>query len=82
MATGGRTTVEELLVNLQSRQEAKAEVNHKVFIALHEIVNKLGSTVVDLSNKSVNSTHAKASSSSWNREGGQHKGDNTQRFYG
>lgn len=58
--------MEELLVNLQRRQEADAEENRKAIMALHEIVDKLGSRVVDLSSKSTISNCGEASSSSWN----------------
>jgi len=72
MATGGRAMIEQLLVNLQRRQEVDAEENHKAFAALHDIVDKLGSTVVDLSKSSLESVHGEALASSWNRDPGQH----------
>lgn len=53
MATGGRSTMEDLLVNLQCQQEADADENRKAIAALHSIVDKLGSTVIDLSKKSI-----------------------------
>lgn len=72
MVTGSCNSIEDLLVNLQRRQEANAEANRKAFVALHDIVDKLGSTVVDLSSQTVSSNRGEASSSAWNREGSQY----------
>lgn len=68
MVTRGRTTLEDLLVSLQKRQEADVEENRKAFAVLHDIVAKVGNMVVDLSKKSIEGIRGESSSSTWNRD--------------
>lgn len=55
--------MEELLLALQRRQEADADENQKAFATIHEIVEKLGSMVLDLTKRSADVYRGEASSS-------------------